>query len=232
MEFVVERKTEVSKSYRSERARGLFNVTEEDGSSFKLEAEIPAEDGDWQIGVVVGTSGSGKTSLGQDLEHEGFKQWTGGRWVKGKPIIDSIADKTHSFDEVTGILSQVGLGSVPAWLRPYHILSNGEQFRAQLAQLLMRTGGKSRVWVDEFTSVLDRTVAQIGSAAFAKTWRKVPGRQIVLMTPHHDVLEWIQPDWVFDTDSSELTRGWLQPEAEDRSRSSGGGVEPLLAFTV
>ena len=231
MIFEVKRETQVSRSYRSERARGLFNVTEEDGSSFCLEADIPVEEGDWQIGVVVGKSGSGKTSIGQDLEAEGFTEWKGGRWVKSKPVIDAIASKEHGFDEVTGILSQVGLGSVPAWLRPHHVLSNGEQFRADLAALLLRTTEESRVWVDEFTSVLDRTVAQIGSAAFAKTWRKMPGRQIVLMTPHRDVLDWVQPDWIFDTDSAQLQRGWLQPQTEDRPGGEGDGVE-VLALRV
>ena len=90
MKITVERKSEVSTSYRSERARGLFNVTEEDGSSFRLVAEIPVEDDDWQVGVVVGPSGSGKSSIGQEVVKEGFAWWTGGRWPVDKPTIDAV----------------------------------------------------------------------------------------------------------------------------------------------
>lgn len=232
IEVRVERESRVSDSYRAERARGLFNVSEEDGSSFRLEAEVPGLDEDWQIGVVVGPSGSGKTSVGEELvQNHSFSWWTGGRWAKDKPVIEAIAPKSAGFDQVTGILSQVGLGSVPAWLRPYSVLSNGEQFRAGLAQLLLRTSESSLVVVDEFTSVLDRTVAQVGGAAFAKAWRKQPGRRIVLLTPHRDVLEWLQPDWVYDTEKKQLARGWLQAEADDRGGGEGDGVV-VLAFTV
>jgi ABC-type thiamine transport system ATPase subunit len=180
--------------------------------------------------VVVGASGSGKSSIGQELVAEGFHEWTGGRWSKGDPIIDSIGGRDAGFDQVTGVLSQVGLGSVPAWLRPYGVLSNGEQFRASLAKLLLADKHKDVV-IDEFTSVLDRTVAQIGSAAFVKAWRKQKGRRVVLLTPHRDILDWVQPDWVFDTEKAQLARGWLQPEAEAGGRGEGDEVE-VLAFSV
>src|SRR5439155_19760773 len=48
---------------------------------------------------------------------------------------------------------------------------------------------------DEFTSVVDRTVAQIGSAAVAKTIRR-SGKQLVAASCHYDVIEWLQPDWI------------------------------------
>src|SRR5436190_1330716 len=49
---------------------------------------------------------------------------------------------------------------------------------------------------DEFTSVVDRTVAQIGSAALAKTVRQ-RAQQFVAVTCHEDVEAWLQPDWVY-----------------------------------
>jgi len=52
-------------------------------------------------------------------------------------------------------LSAVGLNSVPSWCRPYHVLSNGEQFRARMAAML-----NSDTSFDEFTSVVDRTIAK------------------------------------------------------------------------
>ena len=65
----------------------------------------------------------------------------------------------------------MGLGSVPAWLRPYHVLSNGERFRADLARLIAER--PARAVVDEFSSVVDRQIARIGAMAFAKA---SPGR--------------------------------------------------------
>ena len=189
------------KSYAAERTRGLYNVDVEDGQRFQLEAEVPIEDDAWQIGVVVGPSGSGKSSIGRAIAEHGFKEWTGGRWPKGQPIIEVLGKEDYA--KATAALAAVGLGSVPSWLRPKQVLSTGEQFRAELAQLLLRTGPSARVVVDEFTSVLDRRVAQVGAGAFAKSWRKIPGRRVVLITCHYDILEWVQPDWVVDTHEAE-----------------------------
>ena len=50
--------------------------------------------------------------------------------------------------------------------------------------------------LDEFTSVVDRTVARVGSAALARTVR-ARGQQFVGVTCHDDVVAWLQPDWVY-----------------------------------
>ena len=52
--------------------------------------------------------------------------------------------------------------------------------------------------MDEFTSVIDRQIARVGSLAFAKSWRRTPGK-CVLLSCHYDIIEWLQPDWMFDT---------------------------------
>lgn len=193
-------------SYRSARVKSLFNA--ENGCNFDLEIDDVDLSGDWNIGVVVGPSGSGKTSIGKMIfgtnkiydYHEG--------WDGNKPIIDCIAPD-GDFNEVTGALSNVGLGDVPAWLRPFRVLSNGEQFRAGLARMICEK--PSEIVVDEFTSVIDRQIARIGSQAFQKSWRKNnPKGKIVLLTPHYDILEWLQPDWVIDTKTKTFQRGLPQ----------------------
>ena len=40
-------------------------------------------------------------------------------WSKDSPIIDCIAPN-GDFNDVTAALAAVGLGDVPAWLRPFH----------------------------------------------------------------------------------------------------------------
>src|SRR5205823_3135676 len=49
---------------------------------------------------------------------------------------------------------------------------------------------------DEYTSVVDRTVAQVGSAAVAKAVR-ARKLQFIAVTCHEDVEEWLCPDWVY-----------------------------------
>ncbi len=194
-------------SYRSARVKSLFNC--ESGADFKTVAQIP-DDSDWRIGVIVGPSGSGKTSIGKKIWPNVGIYNGDEHWANDKPIIDCIAPD-GSFDDVTGALSAVGLGSVPAWLRPYHVLSNGERFRAAMARVVAEKYKK--VIIDEFTSVVDRQIAKVGAAAFSKSWKRTDG-QCILLSCHYDILDWVEPDWVYDTSTGELQRGllWRRPK--------------------
>ncbi len=202
--FTIHNRCPVYRGYRAARVRSLFNVTAEQGSRFDAGIELPIGEDDWQIGLIVGPSGTGKSTLakrvfGPDGLHRGFD------WGRG-PIIENIA-RRRGFDEVAAALSAVGLGSCPSWLRPYSVLSTGERFRAEMARLLLEGG--DRVCVDEFTSALDRQVARIAAGAFGKAWRR-RGGQFIAVTCHHDVEEWLLPDWVLDTASWTLARRRLR----------------------
>lgn len=187
--------------------------------------EIPFEDLTWQIGVVVGPSGSGKTSIGRKI-FATDKIYRPGSWPANKPIIDSI-DSSGDFDAVTGALSAVGLGTVPAWLRPFTVLSNGEQFRANLARIICEA--PAEIVVDEFTSVVDRQIAKFGAHAFQKAWRRTAGK-CVLLSCHYDILDWIEPDWIFDTASRRFSGGRLRrrPTFELEIRQTNGSFWPLF----
>lgn len=191
------------KSYRAARVKSLFNVAA--GCDFDLDVELPIEGREWRIGAVVGPSGSGKTSIGARLFGPGAV-WDPA-WPANRPIVDAIAPKGE-FDRVVGALAAVGLGDVPAWLRPFPVLSNGERFRANLARVIAES--PAEVVIDEFSSVVDRQVAKIGAQAFAKAWRRTEGRAVVLSC-HRDVLDWLRPDWLFDTSTGEFAGRWVQP---------------------
>lgn len=202
MKFEVRHRCSDYRSYRSARVKSLFNV--ETGANFELLAELPIGEAGWRVGLIVGPSGSGKSSLGAAL-------WGAGAiyrpsWPDARPIVDAIAPG-GGFDQVTGALAAVGLGTVPAWLRPYRVLSNGERFRADLARLICEA--PPRVVVDEFSSVVDRQIARVGALAFQKAWRRGRG-QCVLLSCHYDVARWLQPDWVYDTGRGRLTRRLLR----------------------
>lgn len=189
-------------SYRAARVKSLFNA--ESGCNFELDADLPIEEMDWNIGVVVGPSGSGKSSVGRLFG--GDSAMYAPAWPSDVPIIDAIGGGAQ-FDDVTGALAAVGLGNVPSWLRPYHVLSNGERFRADLARLICEA--PPLAVVDEFTSVVDRQIARFGALAFAKAWRRTRGR-VVLLSCHYDILEWVEPDWIYDTGRGHFARGSLR----------------------
>jgi len=226
--ITVDNRSPAFDSYRANRVKSLFNATDDQATRFAFSADLPLPD-DWSIGVIAGPSGSGKTSMGRELwgadvvydaERAG--------WPDDAPIVDAIAPG-GDFDAVTAALAQAGLGDVPAWLRPYRVLSTGQKFRADLARLLAEA--PDRVVFDEFTSVVDRQIACVGAGAFAKAWRRTGG-QAVLLTCHYDVLNWVEPDWVFDTATRNFqTKECLQhrrPRIDVEVRMGGWDLWPFF----
>lgn len=217
--------TENFNSYRAARVKSLFNA--ESGANFSFDIDVDLS-GDWQIGVIVGPSGSGKTSLGKLIFEDGKITDLYDGWHDDRPIVDDIAPE-GDFNEVTGSLANVGLGDVPAWLRNFEALSNGQKFRAGLARLIVEK--PDHAIIDEYSSVVDRQIALIGSKALQKAWRRGnEGRKLVLLTPHYDVLDWLQPDWVIDTKDYTFKRGSARrsPEIELEIWETNSSVWPAF----
>lgn len=164
-----------------------------------LPSKIP---NNFRIGVIVGSSGSGKSTLLENFGNEETPQWDPNK---------SIVSHFENPDDAINKLGSVGLNSVPSWYKPYHVLSNGEKFRADLARKL-----KNGAVIDEFTSVVDRNVAKAASVSLARYVKNNELENIVLSTCHRDILEWLEPDWVLDTDTGELLDGFFLPDQKSK----------------
>jgi GNAT superfamily N-acetyltransferase len=66
---------------------------------------------------------------------------------------------------------------------------------------------KNGAVVDEFTSVVDRNVAKSACVALRRYVTRRGLKNIVLASCHYDILEWLQPDWWFDTANGVLHSG-------------------------
>lgn len=196
--------TPVSTSLRAQQLSSMFDVPPQDRQSLAWSINAPWEEKKWNVGLIVGPSGSGKTTIMKKL----FGEPTTFNWNK-ESVIDDF-DITHSIDDISNACSAVGFNTIPAWLRPYHVLSNGEQFRVTLARLMLDSTADKPIVIDEFTSVVDRQVAAVGANAVQKFVRK-NDRQFIGVTCHYDVVDWLQPDWVIDAAQQTFTWRLVQP---------------------
>jgi ABC-type molybdenum transport system ATPase subunit/photorepair protein PhrA len=199
--------TAIHDSFRIRQLAGMFDVAIGDTAAETFAVEIPGPEEAWDIGVIVGPSGSGKSTIARAAFGDALV--VSGDWQSEAAVVDGFGD--HPITQITQALTSVGFSSPPAWLKPYAVLSNGERFRCDLARALLN-GGKpgGLVVFDEFTSVVDRTVAKVASAAVAKSIRAGRlARRFVAVTCHYDIVDWLSPDWVVDMASRELARGRL-----------------------
>jgi GNAT superfamily N-acetyltransferase len=214
----------VHDSFRVQQVAGMFDVPLTEKATERFQVDLPDANETWQIGLIVGPSGSGKSTVARKAF--GDELYSGAEWPNDRAVVDCFGDL--SVRHVVDLFTAVGFGSPPSWVKPYRVLSNGERFRCDLARALSlgyqlsavgcqpdpASGRKliaeSRrpiVVFDEFTSVVDRNVAKVCSAAIAKGIRR--GHllcRFVAVTCHYDVAEWLEPDWILDMATSKLQR--------------------------
>jgi ABC-type ATPase with predicted acetyltransferase domain len=160
---------------------------------------LPLEDFKWQIGVIVGRSGSGKTSIAKQLFPDAYIR---GFEYTSKCVLDDFLQELET-SEITRMLCSVGFASPPDWLKSYDCLSQGEKMRVDIARALCLE--KSLIVFDEFTSVVDREIAKVSAFAISKAVRR-SSKKFIAVTCHYDVVDWLEPDWVFCTDTMEFNR--------------------------
>ena len=98
---------------------------------------LSIEGDDWQVGVIVGRSGSGKTSIAKKLFSEAYIK---GFCYSHKCVLDDFPEGLETGD-ITKAVSSVGFASPPDWLKAYDCLSQGEKMRENMKSWRVRRVG-------------------------------------------------------------------------------------------
>lgn len=221
--FDIIRNNEVEKTFRVAHIINDFDVKlEHSNEHFKGNINIPDK---WNIGVIVGNSGTGKSTIAKELFGDILITSFA---YNAKSVIDDMPEKC-SVDEITKMFYVVGFGSVPCWLKPYKVLSNGEKMRVDLARALLE---KNIICFDEFTSVIDRDVAKTTCIAVNKAVKR-ENKRFVAVSCHKDILEWLEPDWIFDTNTMQSFFGqslaqYLNFRLENVSEAIGKNLDVII----
>lgn len=190
-DIIKENKADKS-SFRVSSIIGMFDLQNEHiKEHFVGNIDLPKE---WNVGIIYGASGTGKTTIAKELFKDNIIdnfEYT------SNSIIDDMP-KNKTVKEITKIFNSVGFSSPPSWLKPYNVLSNGEKMRVDLANALL--SDKEIICFDEFTSVVNREVAKIASYAISKCVKK-QNKKFIAISCHYDIIDWLEPDWVFCTDT-------------------------------
>jgi ABC-type lipoprotein export system ATPase subunit/GNAT superfamily N-acetyltransferase len=143
------------------------------------------------IVLIVGTSGSGKSTILRSLGHN--------QAITTNPD-STVIENFSTAERGEELLLASGLRSIPAWFRTPGTLSNGEYHRFEMAMALDQ-GIKC---IDEFTSVVDRDTAKALAYSVRKYYDRNPG-VMYIASCHRDITDWLDPDWIYDTDMQELS---------------------------
>lgn len=142
------------------------------------------------IVYITGESGSGKSALLRELQHELVPNVVNIADVAvdpSKPLIESVG---RTFEEALELLSRVGLNDAFLFVRRFEQLSDGQKYRFRLAKVI--ESGKQYWVADEFCATLDRDTAKIVAFNMQKLARQL-GKAVIVATTHIDLFRDLKP---------------------------------------
>ena len=184
------------------------------------------------IVLVAGKSGSGKTSLLQALDPtmRNANVSVGGvvtgnytaAWprpiTEELPLFEALAQR-YSTERTFGALSRVGLSDALVFVKPFWMLSRGQQYRAMIAELLLREDG---VWLlDEFCGDLDPITAKVVAHNLRKQIVATGRVAFVASANHLHYVDALRPTRVLALRAGDVAR-WLTYRAYREELADGG----------
>ncbi len=115
--------------------------------------------------------------------------------VVSHPIFKDARGEEKAID----YLGSVGFNTVPAWLRPFQKLSNGEQQRVLCAMLLREADSDASgadLVLDDFASAVDKFTAASMSVSIARQIRRRPGKRCLIATCKPEVIPYLAADMI------------------------------------
>ena len=189
--------TKIPKTEITQKVRNIFTIIKDEIIFTPHEKPFNEK---FCIGYITGSSGSGKSILLKEYGEEYHYKWD------NLPICSNF----KSYEQAEHKLLGAGLSSIPAWLLPFHLLSTGQKYRANLAINL-----KDNSVFDEFTGYLDRNTAKSVATSVSRYVKDHKLTNIVFCGPHKDIIQYLEPDWVYDCDSGKLYND-KTPEIQDK----------------
>ena len=207
MEFNIERKNHTELTDRVKEVMSDFDIKLEHSNEL-FSGSIDIEGKDWSIGLIVGGSGSGKSTIAREVFGDYYIR---GYDYDNNSVLDNMPIGCD-VKEIEKAFTSVGFSSPPCWLKPYGVLSTGEKMRVDLARSIL--SDSEIIVFDEFTSVVDREVAKTCSIAIQKEMRR-KGKKFIAVSCHSDIIEYLSPDWIYDTDQKCFFGLWGNMSPQD-----------------
>ena len=204
MKFNIHKVSTIPTSFKWQYVKWKFDISGEKLED-TFEWEIPIEWKERNIWVIVWPSWTWKSTIAKELFWDKFADLN--YW--NKAVIDEI---DWNIDEVIDLFNKVWFNTPKSRLKPYSVLSNWEKMRVDLVKSLVSK--QDIIIFDEYTSVVDRVVAQVASYALQKTIRKQK-KKFIAISCHYDILERLEPDRIFDTKTFTFMKGMMSPNTKD-----------------
>jgi excisionase family DNA binding protein len=204
-------KSNVRRTQQTHAIHQAFSISPDD-ISHRVIKDLNLTLNPGEVVLITGSSGSGKTTLLNLLIEREYSGLAGDIQLPSNYHVGNFAAirSQKALIEVLGnrdirsalhLMGLVGLSDAFVYLKRFEELSNGQQYRAKLAQLI---AGGYNVWVaDEFCATLDLVTANVVADRLQKTARQLKALLIVASSQPELFARALRPDQVI-----QLTTAW------------------------